>query len=184
MKRSKLVVFISALLIVVGIIISMVRLVVMPRESVWINVKLLLSVVTLMFAMFYTLYGYKKDASLFYKIYMFLFAANALLSMLILIVTGKMITYSDGIIMAFHMGWCIAAGMLAFAQNMGRKTSLKAALIALVLNIFTCGYAMITSAEPMKEFFSSFQTVVLAFLAVTFVVAKYQAKEARGKHEA
>lgn len=178
MKHYKEIGIISIILILAGLICSLLR-VYMPSKYALTSVKIFVGMMTLIFAIYYTTFGYKKNGELFYKIFMCFFALNGVLATLLLVGTLASAGASEIVVIILNAAWCIMAFILTFGKDLGRRKSLTYGALTVVLNIIICIYVPLTADTPLSGFLSSFQTLIIALLALIFIYAKFEDKKAR-----
>ena len=175
MKLSKLinsnlktVGYINAVLIIVAIVLRIVSLGGLPLHVLFDSV---LCIIALIFGLFYSLNGYKKDAAKYYKMFMYLYFASSVLSFLAPLLKEKNVLF-----ICINAIIVVLVFILAFIKDLGVNKSTCLSLMVLILNVIKLFFDV---AEKVT-IPSGFANFVLACVLCVFVSAKYADKASRG----
>lgn len=141
----------------------------------------ILCLVALASGVLYTVYGYKKSSAEYYKIFMLFFCLSALISFL----TSVNITFTRttlgvnvgtiSLVASFIITIC--AYLLAFGKNLGVKKSINLGFVIIGLNLFKF-VSGLGATKPIIV--AGLANLVLSFITLIFVSAKYADKASRG----
>lgn len=134
------------------------------------KIEIAICILTLMFSIFYSIDGYKKDSAKYYKIFLCLF----ILSVFITIIN------SDNIIKIVCSILCaICLCMLLLGKDLGKKKSTIISCVILAFNTIKI-LVDIFATNKASIFINSFPHLVLAIALCGFVAGKYLDKQTRG----
>ena len=171
----KVIGYFNALLIVASIVF---RLYFITTFSPLIMADSILCTITLLFGLFYSLSGYKKDAAKYYKEFMYLFFASSILSLCSTLYIGSSSLTSSGLVIIISNAIIfIISFVLAFIKDFGLAKSNILALVVLLLNIVKLVLVLKTSISFISI---GFANLILACILCIFVSAKYADKTSRG----
>ena len=163
--------YFNAALIVIAIIMKLITL---KDVSTLVKVDSIVCIIALVFGLFYSLNGYKKDAAKYYKSFMYLFFVSSVLSLLVPSIaplSGK----TNYFIASINVIILVLVFLLAFIKDLGVNKSTNISMLILILNIVKLFYNV-----QITVFLLGFSNLVLACILCVFVSAKYADKEARG----
>lgn len=162
--------YFNAGLIVVAIVLRLMNMFNTPALAI---VDSIVCIAALIFGLFYSLKGYKKDAAAYYKLFMYLLLVSSLMSLSTIVVKfNVLMLICDAIILI-----CVVA--LAVANNLGESKSNNCALIILICDLIKFFY-VVAKIKDMPTIAGEFANLVLACVLCVFVSAKYTDKATRG----
>ena len=162
--------YFNAGLIVVAIVL---RLMNMFNTPALVIADSIVCIAALVFGLFYSLKGYKKDAAAYYKLFMYLLLVSSLMSLSTIVVKFNALMLICNIIIFV----CVVA--LAVANNLGESKSNNCALIILICDLIKFFY-IVAKTNDMPAIAGGFGNLALACVLCVFVSAKYADKAARG----
>ena len=168
----KVLLVLNLLLIVLGVVTS-VRLFFSSSEWLLIAYRAI-NIVALVFALFYILYGYTKNAAGYYKTYGYLL----FLSILITSITAFQRTTKNLTIISCA-ALIIVSAILAFGKDLGKKNSFILCGV-LVLGELVNSYAVYNLYGLQKTFETCAINLVIVCLYGIMTYAKYLDKAERG----
>lgn len=163
--------YLNAVLIVIAIVLRLVSIGSVPTV---VQIDSALCIIALIFGLFYSLSGYKKDSAKYYRAFMYLYLVSSIVSLLapLLVTSNTFITVINAIIVILVL-------VLAFAKDIGVDNSTYFSLLILLLNLVKLFYSF-TGVAEFSKMASNFANLILACILCIFVSAKYKDKESRG----
>ena len=138
------------------------------------------SIITVVFAVLYALNGYKKNASLYYRLFMLLYGITTLVSLIFDIYAT--VSYSVGFNptnlirpIIFVCGFMLAAGI-----NLGRNVSCILAYAIVICEAVALIYTLAVYIGEFSTVSKAIMYFALACITCIFVIAKYDDKISRG----
>lgn len=168
----------NSLLIVIAIAL---RLTVFTKITRIAQTETIVCILALLFGLFYSLNGYKKDSAKYYMTFMILLALNSIVSLCgpISEMINGTITFISIVFAIVEALVLVCAFMLSFGENLGKAKSTKISYIFLLLEIVKAILALSNGIiTPMG--LSSVSFLILGFIVCLLVNAKYADKESRG----
>ena len=173
------------LIILIAVISAQLLIMAMPGVGIFIKASDAIGVIALLSAIRYAFTGYKKAGATFYKIFMLLFAASEVVS-LIGLFAGNEYTGSSVTVIKFLTIVSIAAMLvLTFWKDLGKKKTL--AISSLILALYcimmilclrqAIGSGVLVSVTVIRLL----QKIMMAVIACMIAQAKYVDKEERGR---
>ena len=133
-------------------------------------------IVALMFALFYSFYGYKKSVAKYYKGFIILTFITFTIS-----AVSHVQYFANAKFNAFaSIARVIPIALLAFKKDFGRKNSVICALVTFILTFAMFIESFIQVSSYPVLIILSFNRVLISSIVLLFVEAKYDDKEARG----
>ena len=137
-------------------------------------------------AALYFLYGCKKDAAKYFKVFIYLFALSSLLR-----IAGFAERFTIDRALAASIAFGVAS-VFSMALDLGKKKSMILGLIALAANLylfirmliaanFIILMRMIMDGDSLISLFESFAYLILACVLNLMLIAKYEDKAERGR---
>lgn len=160
--------YFNSVLIIVAIVLRILSLGNLP---IFVTIDSIICIAALVFGLFYSLNGYKKDAAKYYKGFMYLYFVSCIFSFLVPIFRDK-----DVLTMISNAIVLVAAFILAFVKDLGEKKSTYLSLTVLLFSVIKFFYKITNNIT----FSAKFGNLILAIILCVFVAAKYADKEARG----
>lgn len=169
---------INAALIVLTIIL---RLISFFEMSALIKIDVIVCIISLIFGLLYSLFGYKKDVAKYYKTFMILYVLSSLISVLVPIIDtiNGNITITNIAFAIFGIIILICACMLAFGKDLGKGKSTNLFLIVLSICTIKILWNLVIES-PLAYSSASFAYLIQAFIVCVLVTGKYKDKQARG----
>ena len=164
--------YFNALLIVIGIVLKALSFL---NNPIYIQIDAVVCIIAMVFGLFYSLNGYKKDAAKYYKAFMYLYLFSSLFSFIASISGDK----TNIIIVITNVVILLSAAALAFAKDLGESKSNTLSLVILALNIVKM-FVVISTTGVSLAVTLHFSNLVLACILCVFVSAKYADKQSRG----
>ena len=170
----------NSVLIVIAIVLRLI-----PLKSVPTLVKVdsIICIVALIYGLIYALYGYKKEASKYYKTFMYLYLLSSIISFATVLDFAVDILGKIGILMIIANAIIlVSVFLLAFIKDFGEKKSNNFALLVFALNIFKLLFDLIIigSSIELANISAGFSNIMLSCILCLFVSAKYADKSSRG----
>ena len=170
----KVILVFNLLLITIAVVLSVITL-----SSDGATVTRILSAITklaaLLFAGFYIILGYRKNAAKYYKIYGFLYMLSAFLSIITCIINPPLAVVN---IICYTL-IIIGALALVFVKDLGKTKALTISGIIVLLQIVCAIFAYI-EGDPTIVKINIFMLLDLACLFGIMTYAKYLDKAERG----
>ena len=166
--------YFNAILITIAIILKVINF---PKVPFYIKIDSAICIIALIFGLFYSLNGYKKDAAKYYKAFMFIFLVSCLFSFIASISGGD----TNIFIIITNVVILLSSFILTFIKDLGEKKSNILALSILLLNVFKILIVVFTKSISLA-FRVHFSNLILACILFVFVSAKYKDKESRGTY--
>ena len=163
--------YFNVVLIIAAII---AKLATIKKVSMLVNIDSIVCIIALVFGLFYSLSGYKKDSAKYYKVFMYLYFVSSVLSLLVPSIaplSGKI----DFFIVSINVIILILVFVLAFIKDLGVNKSTYISIFILILNVVKLFYNV-----KMTVLLLGFSNLILACIVCVFVSAKYKDKESRG----
>lgn len=140
------------------------------------KVTLILKIAALLSSFFYLIKGYKKEADLYYKMFMWFLG--------IFEIVGYASFLSKGIVLSIFQGFVSILTFAAFiliigAKDYGKVKSNIVSITLIVLTAYTAISVFFTS-DILSLHITSICQFVLASIAALMVIAKYNDKDSRG----
>ena len=164
--------YFNAALIIVAIVFRLYFIGIFPTA---IKIDSIICTIALIFGLFYSFNGYKKDAAKYYKAFMYLYLFSSLFSFIASISGDK----TNIIIVITNVVILLSAAALAFAKDLGESKSNTLSLVILALNIVKM-FVVISTTGVSLAVTLHFSNLVLACILCVFVSAKYADKQSRG----
>ena len=165
--------YFNAFLTVIAIVLRIFQIVSAP---IYVKIEAVICIIALVFGLFYSLNGYKKDAAKYYKAFIYLYLISSLFALIgpIFAILGE-----RNILMIISRALVfIAMLVLAFVKDLGENKSSKLALAIFVINVATLCYGVTSKAIPF--IIMHLGNVALSCILCVFVSAKYTDKASRG----
>ncbi len=175
-NNSKKVGVFNALLLVIAAAFAIYRFTV-PTQNVMILIRDAVYLISVVFGFLYALLGYRKNAAVYYKLFMVTFAVFAIL------VFVADIDGSYSFIMIFRAIVAVCALILAFSKNLGKDRSKLTVYIALASQFIYSVIKVYENFGAFRKFATVFMHLVIVCVACVFVLAKYADKQARGAED-
>lgn len=178
------------LVLLIPAAISNVQVLIGADSLILMRIEAVLMIASLLSAFVYILKGYSKNMAKAYKVFLYTFLAEAVLSIVSVIVTSNQLADMDSIVLPIILSVIIALciAILAFVKDLGKTKSFIAAGVLLATTFVS--YFMGSSAHEGvvrggEVIYTSIgllrsSTVLLAFTLGFLVIAKYVDKTARG----
>lgn len=161
-------------LILLVVIYDTIRLV--TGNSIIGKITIIVHFIAYFFGLLYAFSGYKKDASKYYKLYMFLFSVSEIMSTISVVLRKEPSTIST-----LLTGLCaVFALILTFGKDLGKNTTLSICAICLSIHIYNLIHILINSQTKFQAITNSLSNIVLVVIALVFIIAKYENKALRG----
>ena len=164
--------YFNAALIVIAIIMKLVTFFNVPTL---VKIDSVLCVAALVFGLFYSLNGYKKDAAKYYKGFMYLYFASNIISLLVPLL-APMFEKVNYFIVSINAIILILAFILTFIKDLGVNKSTILSMLILLLNVIKLFYNVANKTTIQ----AGFSNLILACILCVFVSAKYADKASRG----
>ncbi|MDO4940166.1 MAG: hypothetical protein Q4E33_00565 [Erysipelotrichaceae bacterium] len=147
------------------------------------NIDGVVCILTLLFGIFYSLSGYKKDAAKYFKIFTLLFLASSIVTVacgidLIMANEGPIITNQGYSLVASSLAIVFCAAIIAFGKDLGKKKSSNLSYIIMVADVVKLLHSLFIKNETFIA--TDFLNLVLAIILLVFISAKYADKASRG----
>jgi len=173
--RAVLPTWIAAVNVLLLIAAFVCNLLCLKDADVYAAFPILCNILTVLCGAYYCFAGYKKNGSLFYKMFVWLFALNHFFVIIFLVKNGL-----APFIAATNMISYGALVILAVGADLGKKKSYIAAAVVLFCQLVALIFLLIypefsTSSAIMAPVAKALVSVLLGFI----VVAKYRDKEHR-----
>lgn len=170
--------YFNAVLIVIAIVLRTISFSSIPTLG---KVDSILCIVSLLFGLIYALNGYKKDASKYYKAFMYLYLLSAVITLILAfsVATIELGDYGILVIIA-NVVILISIFVLAFIKDLGEKKSNNLAILVFALNIFKLLFNTAIKGTIMPILSAGFANIMLSCILCLFVSAKYAEKGSRG----
>ena len=159
--------YFNAALIIVAILFRLYFITVFPIAT---KIDSIICIAALIFGLFYSLSGYKKDAAKYYKAFMYLYLISSIFS-LVASCDGNVLSIIANVIIL------VSAFILSFVKDLGEKKSDGLALVILAISIFKL---CIVTTKTIPHISVAFANLMLACILCVFVAAKYADKKSRG----
>lgn len=161
--------YFNAALIIIAIVFRLYFIGIFPTA---IKIDSIICTIALIFGLFYSFNGYKKDAAKYYKGFMYLYIISSLFSLVASILgDGNLLVIVANTIVL------VLVSMLAFVKDFGETKSNGAALVILAISIFKL---CLVATKTIPHISVAFANLILACILCVFVSAKYADKETRG----
>ena len=138
--------------------------------------------VALIFGLFYSLSGYKKDSAKYYKVFMILYVVSSIFSLVVGIYSN---IKSDSTVSGINIfatlcsiAIIVCACILVVGKDMGEQKSIHLSCVILVAGLVKMIIALYS--KSLDVITSEVSNLVLAIIVVAFVSAKYLDKASRG----
>ena len=164
--------YFNATLIIVSIIVKLITIKEVPTL---VKIDSTLCIIALVFGLFYSLSGYKKDAAKYYKVFMYLYFVSNILSLASQLI-APMFGKKDFFVVSINAIVLILVFVLTFIKDLGVNKSTNISLIILLLSVIKLFYDVANKTTIPSEFVN----LILACILCVFVSAKYKDKESRG----
>ena len=179
-KKAGLIIIIA--LIVIAFFMQIVSLI---RSEVLVTDRLLNGalIVGLLSALLYACAGYEKNVAKYYKVFMMIYAAAMVYSVVAGILYASAHGISKPVILASSIPTVIAsllAIFLAFIKNLGKKLSTMFATLILILVCCALLYRVIVLGDFAPYYSIYIGNVILTVMVFLFVKNKYADKDRRG----
>lgn len=168
----------NTVLIVIATILQIYQLCIMDYKSASgiLYFYDIITIIALVSGLFYAFYGYKKEASKYYKVFMALTFITFLCSAI------SNLPYSYLMILTcISFVRLIPIALLAFKKDFGKKNSIICAYTTFALTLAIVLIGVFVFVTPLKYLITLIlNNVLLSVIVIIFVEAKYADKEARG----
>ena len=164
--------YFNVVLIIAAII---AKLATIKKVSMLVNIDSIVCIIALVFGLFYSLSGYKKDSAKYYKVFMYLYFASNILSLMVPLLAPKFETVNY-FIASINAVILVLVFILTFINDLGVNKSTNLSMLILLLNIIKLFYD-VSNKTTMQ---SGFSNLILACILCVFVSAKYADKASRG----
>ena len=167
--------YFNAVLIVIALVLRLATFVSIPTLG---KIESIICIVALIYGLIYSLNGYKKDASKYYKIFMYLYLLSTVITLILtfFVAINELRKYGVLVIIA-NVIILMSLAILAFAKDLGEKKSNGLALAVLAISIFKLCFV---STKTISHISIAFDNLMLACILCVFVSAKYADKASRG----
>lgn len=179
LKKANL---LNTVLVIVTIVLEVIGLLLMlgPSSDFILDI---LNIVALLCGLYYIATGYKKSSANFYKIFMYLYAFEAIYATLSCIITcsndvNAFVFILEILFNVFHV---LLVSCLAFIKNLGKKASIRLAeinVICAIASVILFGIIIVKDISLFLDLYLG--SILVAILALVFVIAKYENKGNRG----
>ena len=170
--------YFNAILIVIALVLRLVTFVSIPTLG---KVDAIICIVALVYGLIYALNGYKKDASKYYKTFMYLYLLSAVITLILAFSAAIIELKNYGILVILaNVVILVSIFVLACINNLGEKKSNYLALLVLALNIFKLLFNVAIKGAIMPIVSAGIANIMLACILCVFVSAKYADKKSRG----
>ena len=167
--------YFNAILIVIAIVFRLCFIGSFPTA---IMIDSIVCTIALIFGLFYSLSGYKKDAAKYYKAFMYLYLVSSLLSF-IASIASVLVEDKSTVLIVANAVVLVAVFILAFIKDLGAKKSIVLALAILVISVVKMCFVVLTTTA-LSLISIHFANLMLACILCVFVAAKYADKKSRG----
>ena len=166
--------YFNAVLIVIALVLRLVTFVSIPTLG---KIESIICIVALLYGLIYSLNGYKKDASKYYKTFMYLYLLSTVITLILtfFVAINELRKYGILVIIA-NVVILLSLTILAFAKDLGEKKSNGLALVILGASIFK----LCIVTKTISYISIAFDNLMLACILCVFVSAKYTEKTSRG----
>ena len=174
-NNLKTVGYINAVLIIFALVLRLVSFASIPTFG---KVESIICIIALIFGLIYSLNGYKKDASKYYKAFMYLYLLSTVITLILslFVAINELRKYGILVVIA-NVVILISETILAFAKDLGEKKSNGLALAILAISIFKLCFV---TTKTISHISIAFDNLILAIILCVFVSAKYADKASRG----
>ena len=162
--------YFNAFLTVIAIVLRIFQIVSAP---IYVKIEAVICIIALVFGLFYSLNGYKKDAAKYYKAFIYLYLISSLFALI-----GPILGERNILMIISRALVFIAVFVLAFIKDIGENKSSKLALAIFVINVATLCYGVTSKAIPFIVMHLG--NVALSCILCVFISAKYTDKASRG----
>ena len=181
-KNLKAIGIVNSIAIVVCIALRLASL--SQASTLLAKIDLFACVIALTFGLFYSLSGYKKDSAIYFKAFVYLYAATSILSfataIISLMVDGSFVFDLNTAKIIIHAIVTICISILAIGLDLGKKKSLQLTYAILLLNIVKLIISLVSKTQ-FAIISSDVSNVLLTCTLLVFVCAKYVDKQSRGR---
>ena len=176
---------VQLLLIVAGVVLYVITLIAFTQGASAINIiSTVLNILALAAGFVYLIMGYKKEAHLYYKIFMWLFMVAEIIECTAIFSIGSSLSTFSVFIKVFALAIVI---LLGGAKDYGKVKSNIVSIALVVINIYTVIMVIIampnlteTIVPAEAMLFDAIGQLLLASTAALMVCFKYLDKDARG----
>lgn len=137
-------------------------------------------IVTCVAGLIYALYGYKKNAAMYYKTFMFFFSITNIMQAVTDIIKTKDMSFESNISGVLRIVICIIALILTFAKNLGKSSSMTLAYVMLITGSVNIIRLFVLYHSDLPLFISNIRDLSMIVIGFLFVIEKYIDKESRG----
>ena len=171
----------SLILLAAALVLSVIRLLFKPIESVVVltYIRLALGILAVLSGFVYVLGGYKKNDAVYYKLFMLLVCLEAVFTLIVDLMVTPAKGYTSPVSGILRTIICVDLVILTFAKDLGKQTSIGLAGAVLGVSLF--------NIIRLTVLYSSFGIIAdaaaglaLAPLVLLLVIGKYIDKAERG----
>ena len=162
--------YFNAFLTVIAIVLRIFQIVSAP---IYVKIEAVICIIALVFGLFYSLNGYKKDAAKYYKAFIYLYLISSLFALI-----GPILGERNILMIISRALVFIAVFVLAFIKDLGENKSSKLALAIFVINVATLCYGV--TSKAISFIIMHLGNVMLSCILCVFISAKYADKASRG----
>lgn len=167
----------NSILIVIALVLRVKNIVGMSTVRI---IDTIVCAIGLIFGLLYCLNGYKKDAAKYYRVFMYLYALDSLISFIVSLTLYEFNSMAMiNIIHGINISILVCACLLAFVKDFGEYNTKTVACIILVLNAIKF-FSDLTSGALEVINYASLTNLVQAIIVYVLVSHKYIDKESRG----
>lgn len=168
------------LLVAAGIVLYAVWLIFFNEGATLANVSFLMNIAALVSCFIYLFKGYKKNAAIYYKIFMWLLLASEIIEYALIFSKGIDFSVFSSFVKVLTL---VAFVLLAGAKDYGKVKSNIISIALVALTLYTV-ILLIPSLKHLGVFnpymIDAFGQLILASSAALMVCGKYVDKTARG----
>ena len=166
------------IILIVAVFIA--RCITFPNSLAIVKVESVIGVIGLIMGFIYAFNGYKKDDAKYYKWFMYIYAVNSLVSVIVPVLDANK-ERPLTLLTIFGIINLICICLLTFVKDFGKTKSFVSIGIVLLINVVRFISILFAANESNTSIITaSLENLVLAIIAFMFVVCKFADKASRG----